>query len=100
MSISNIGNNMEKGNILVLFAINLMVSCTTMTKQIGYIEPGEVKSKVGRQEFDYCSLKYPGLIDSAIDDFKNQSKKNKIQNVTISYYSNYGFLQCVKMEYE
>lgn len=91
---------MKKCKILVLLAINLMVSCTTMAKQIGYIEPGELKARVGRQEYNYCSLKYPGLIDRAIDKFKNESKKDKIQNVTISYSSNYIFLNCVKMEYE
>ncbi|MGE8720064.1 hypothetical protein ACO2KH_01890 [Leptospira terpstrae] len=91
---------MKKGKILILISINLIVSCTTMAKQIGYIEPGEVKSRVGRQEFNYCSLKYPGLIDGAINNFKNESKKDKIQNVSISYYSNYIIFNCVKMEYE
>lgn len=91
---------MKKSNILILVAINLIISCNTMAKQIGYIEPGEVKSRVGREEFNYCSFKYPGLIDGAVADFKNHSKKDKIRNVSIYYYSDYVILNCVKIEYE
>lgn len=89
-----------KSCVVMLFSVFLLISCTTMAKSIGYIEPGVIKPEKNVEEFKYCSLTYPGLLERAVSELKEKSKKSKFQNVSLYYYSDNVILNCVSIEYE
>lgn len=92
--------NVKKGTILLLLNVSLSFSCTSMATNIGYIEPGVMKSEKKREEFEFCSIKYPGLLDRAISELKIKAKRTIFQNVSMSYFSGYLIFNCVRIEYE
>ncbi|TGK97887.1 hypothetical protein EHQ34_06125 [Leptospira levettii] len=65
---------MRKGAILLLLNVSLSFSCTSLAQNIGYIEPGVMKLEKKREEFEYCRIKYHGLLNRAISELKIKSK--------------------------
>lgn len=90
----------KKSYILMLFSVFILISCTTMAKSIGYIEPGIIKSQTNMEEFKYCSLTYPGILERAVSELKEKSKKSKFQNLSLYFYSDNLIFNCVRIEYE
>lgn len=84
--------------LFILLIPNL--ACTKMAKNIGYIEPSEKINKMNRNEFEFCSLVYPRIIEKAFDELKIKSKKETFENVSIFYYPGYVILQCVNINYD
>ncbi|TGM65480.1 hypothetical protein EHQ96_16790 [Leptospira levettii] len=90
----------HKSYILMLFCVFLLISCTTMAKSIGYIEPGIINPQTDKEELKYCSLTYPGLLERAVSELKEKSKKSKFQNLSLNFYSENVIFNCVRIEYE
>lgn len=80
---------MKKGAILLLLNVSLSFFCTSLAQNIGYIEPGVMDLEKKWEEFEYCRIKYPGLLDLAISELKKKSKTSTFQKVSMSYVSSY-----------